>query len=158
MEKQTTLGSEVQFQKGYAFKSSWYRPEGHPVVRVSDFTDSSVDTSDLVFIPEEIAKDYGKYGLHEGDVVIQTVGSWPSNPASVVGKVIRIQRGASGALLNQNAVKLIPSASFDQRYLFYRLKNEDYRSYIINTAQGAASCQQLLVSSASHPFFPPTMT
>ena len=147
MGKKTNIGSEVQFQKGYAFKSSWYRPEGHPVVRVSNFTDSSVDTSDLIFIPEEIAKDYGKYRLSEGDVVIQTVGSWPSNPASVVGKVIRIQKHASEALLNQNAVKLIPFASLDQRFLFYRLKNEDYRSYIINTAQGAASQASITLDS-----------
>src|SRR5262245_30680864 len=97
MGKQTTLNSEVHFQKGYAFKSSLYRTEGHPIVRVSNFTDSSVDISDLVFIPNEIANDYFKYSLREGDVVIQTVGSWPSNPASVVGKVIRIPAGASGA-------------------------------------------------------------
>lgn len=90
MRKRTTLHTGVEFQKGYAFKSSWYRPEGHPVVRVSSFTDSSVDLADLVFISAEIAKDYSKYRLSEGDVIIQIVGSWPNNPASVVGKVIRI--------------------------------------------------------------------
>lgn len=139
MTTTTSLGSHVEFRKGYAFKSGWYSDEGHPIVKVSDFTDSSVDSANLVFIPREIAEKFLKYELETDDVVIQTVGSWPSNPDSVVGKVIRIPSEVSGALLNQNAVKLIPSAAVDRRFLFYRLKCSDFRSYIVGTAQGAAS-------------------
>jgi type I restriction enzyme S subunit len=92
-----------------------------------------------VCIPESTAIDYLKYELRTGDVVVQTVGSWPTNPASVVGKCVRIPVEVAGALLNQNAVKLTPADSFDRTFLFYLLRNEDFKTYIIGTAQGAAS-------------------
>lgn len=133
------LGDLIETQKGYAFKSGWYTDSGRPIVKVSDFTHDSVDSGNLICIPQEIAEDYLKYELKAGDVIVQTVGSWPTNPASVVGKCIRIPESAAGALLNQNAVKLSPSKSLDSRFLFYLLRNEDFKTYIIGTAQGAAS-------------------
>jgi len=133
------LGDLVETQKGYAFKSGWYCNAGRPIVKVSDFTDDAVDSTKLMCIPESTATDYLKYELRTGDVVVQTVGSWPTNPASVVGKCVRIPGEAAGALLNQNAVKLTPAGKFDRTFLFYLLRNEDFKTYIISTAQGAAS-------------------
>src|SRR5215472_7808938 len=145
--QRTRLGEVVQTQKGYAFKSAWYTDTGRPIVKVSDFTDDSIDCSNLVSIPEEIASGYLKYELGVGDVVVQTVGSWPSNPASVVGKCIRIPDTAAGALLNQNAVKLSPSKCIDPRFLYYLLRNQDFKTYIIGTAQGAASQAAITLES-----------
>lgn len=143
----TTLGVQASFQKGYAFKSGWYTDVGQPIVKVSDFTDASVDPEGLVCISPEVAQNYVRYRLQTNDVVIQTVGSWPSNPASVVGKVIRIPHAVSGALLNQNAVKLSPSSSLDQQFLFYRLRCPDFKDYIVGTAQGAASQASITLES-----------
>ncbi|MEO8008453.1 MAG: restriction endonuclease subunit S, partial [Betaproteobacteria bacterium] len=133
------LGDLVETQKGYAFKSRWFSDAGRPIVKVSDFTDDSINSSSLVSIPEEIASDYLKYELKTGDVVVQTVGSWPTNPASVVGKCVRIPSNAAGALLNQNAVKLSSTKGLDPHFLFYLLRSDDFKTYIIGTAQGAAS-------------------
>ena len=144
------LGEVVNTQKGYAFKSKWYSDEGTKIVKVSDFTYDSIDTSSLISIPNEIAEDYKKYKLDVNDVIIQTVGSWPSNPASVVGKVIRVPNKVSGALLNQNAVKLIPDDRVDKKYLFYLLKSPTFKGYIINTAQGAASQASITLDSIKH--------
>jgi type I restriction enzyme, S subunit len=143
----TTLGVQASFQKGYAFKSGSYTDVGQPIVKVSDFTDASVDPEGLVCISPEVAQNYTRYRLQTNDVVIQTVGSWPSNPASVVGKVIRIPHAVSGALLNQNAVKLSPSSSLDQQFLFYRLRCQDFKDYIVGTAQGAASQASITLES-----------
>jgi len=52
---------------------------------------------------------------------------------------VRIPTEAAGALLNQNAVKLTPAEHVDQQYLFYLLRSENFKTYIIGTAQGAAS-------------------
>jgi type I restriction enzyme S subunit len=135
----TKLGDIVETQKGYAFKSAWYCDAGRPIVKVSDFTYDAVDSAALECIPESTANEYLKYELKNGDVVLQTVGSWPTNPASVVGKCVRIPIDVAGALLNQNAVKLTPVGKFDKTFLFYLLRNEDFKTYIIGTAQGAAS-------------------
>ncbi|AFZ22307.1 restriction endonuclease subunit S [Allocoleopsis franciscana] len=135
----TSIGNHINTQKGYAFKSIWYQEEGIKIVKVSDFTNDSIDISKLVSISEEIAGQYKKHELEANDIIIQTVGSWASNPQSVVGKVIRAPKIAAKALLNQNAVKVIPKESINQVFLFYSLKNERFKSYIIGCAQGAAS-------------------
>ena len=137
--KQEKLGNVIDTQKGFAFKSAWYCNDGRPIVKVSDFTQDSIDVSALTKIPDEIAGKYLRYELKEGDVVIQTVGSWPSNPASVVGKCIRVPRSAHNALLNQNAVRLSPKIEANNCYLYHALKAPQFSNYIVGTAQGAAS-------------------
>lgn len=137
--RMTALGEIVGTQKGFAFKSEWFCDSGRPIVKVRDFTTNSVDTSSLDHVPEEIAEKHLRYELRAGDVVIQTVGSWPTNPASVVGKCVRIPKSANRALLNQNAVKLIPSDKLDNDFLYYALKSPIFGDYIVGTAQGAAS-------------------
>jgi len=143
----TTLGSHVDTQKGFAFKSKWYSDTGRPIVRVSNFTEDSVDVEQLVCVPEEIAQKYLRHELREGDVVVQTVGSWPSNPQSVVGKTVRIPRTANASLLNQNAVQLKPDKTLDKRYLFYLLRSPQFKNYIVGTAQGAASQAAITLDS-----------
>ena len=133
------LGNHITTQKGYAFKSEWYQDYGVPIVKVSNFTDNSIDITNLVSISEEIAQQYKKYELKSNEIIIQTVGSWASNPQSVVGKVIRTPREAKGALLNQNAVKIFPQNSINLAFLFYCLKREEFKSYIVGCGQGAAS-------------------
>jgi len=145
--KRVRLGDHINTQKGFAFKSKWYTDSGRSIVKVSNFTADSVDVSSLVSIPEEIAASYLRYELSEDDVVIQTVGSWPSNPQSVVGKAIRVPRNADGALLNQNAVKIIPGLEFDKSFLFYLLRSENFKEYIVGTAQGAASQASITLDS-----------
>jgi type I restriction enzyme, S subunit len=135
----TKLGNHISTQKGFAFKSKWYQDTGMPIVKVSNFTDDAIDIANLINVPEEIGKENLKYALRTGDVVIQTVGSWPSNPQSVVGKAIKVPKDANGALLNQNAVRLDPKNGLARKYLFYLLRDEHFKSYIVGCAQGAAS-------------------
>ena len=74
-------------------------------------------------------------------MVIATVGSWPNNPASIVGKVIKAPKSAEGALLNQNAVilRVKSKGKTNQLFLFYRLKTKDFSEYIVSGAQGSAN-------------------
>jgi type I restriction enzyme S subunit len=133
------LGELIEHQKGYPFKSSDYQIIGHPIVRVTNFTDRSIDMSECNYLEPLKVQNYKLVSLKYGDIVIATVGSWLTNPSSVVGKVIRVPKIANAALLNQNAVILRSLLETDQGYLFYRLKNNDFQSYIIYTAQGSAN-------------------
>jgi type I restriction enzyme, S subunit len=135
----TLLGDVVIHQKGFAFKSSDYRSSGDPIVRVSNFTDRSINMAACNFLQPENLAQYSDFIIRTGDTVIATVGSWPNNLASVVGKVIRVPHAADGALLNQNAVRLRGRSHLDQGFLFYILKTEDFQNYIIGTAQGSAN-------------------
>lgn len=147
-KKETTvLGELIYTQKGYAFKSKWYTEEGYPIIKVSDFTDDSIRSDNLVHIPKNIASEYLKYEVKAKNVIIQTVGSWPNNPNSVVGKTVRVPFNLSGALLNQNSVKVIPKNSLDNGFLFYLLRSNFFKEYIINTAQGAANQASITLDS-----------
>ncbi|MGB7901453.1 MAG: restriction endonuclease subunit S [Halobacteriota archaeon] len=145
--EECALGSLVGMQKGYAFKSKWYSDSGREIVKVSNFTEDSVDASELVRIPESIAEEYSRYKLKRGDIIVQTVGSWPNNPESVVGKVVRIPNEVDGALLNQNAVKLVPRDKLDNGFLFCLLRSERFKNYIAGTAQGAANQASITLDS-----------
>ncbi len=145
--KMVKLGNWIDTLKGYAFKSKWYSDEGIALVKTSDFTEDSISNKKIVYIPEEIAKDFEKYKLKHKDVIIQTVGSWPRNPRSVVGKVVKVPLKLTGALLNQNAVKIILHKKLDQDFLFYLLRDNSFKNYIINTAQGAANQASITLDS-----------
>lgn len=139
MGEKATIGNFIAHKKGFAFKSKWYVDSGHLVVRVSDTTSDSIDIQSCNKIEEERAAEYLDYSLAQGDIVIMTVGSWPSNPDSVVGKVVRVPKIAEGALLNQNAVRVRAKENLDQTFLYYSLKNRDFSSYLIGVAQGSAN-------------------
>ncbi|MBK8924626.1 MAG: restriction endonuclease subunit S [Crocinitomicaceae bacterium] len=137
--KKYKLGELVQHKKGFAFKSAWFESGGVPVVRISDTTENSINLSTCHRINNNLANDLRDYMLKFDEVVIATVGSWPPNYSSVVGKVIRVPKEAEGALLNQNAVKLISNHNLDNRFLYYSLKAERFLKYITTAAQGSAN-------------------
>jgi len=136
--KETELRGLINHKKGFAFKSATYKDSGRLIVRVSDTTSNSIDINSCVRIDEIIASNYKDYELSTGDIIIMTVGSWPDNPASVVGKVICVPTNADKALLNQNAVRIRGKGKIN-KYLYYRLKNNDFSGYIVNNAQGSAN-------------------
>ncbi|WP_084260487.1 restriction endonuclease subunit S [Thiothrix lacustris] len=154
------LGSVISTLKGNAFKSKDYAENGFPLIRVSDFTSNSVSKQAIVYVPYEVAEKNLKYQLKTGDILIQTVGSWQHNPASIVGKVVRVPKNLDGALLNQNAVKLIPSPLINKAFLYYRLKDESFKSHVIGCAQGAANQASITLSTINAFLFylPPLQT
>lgn len=137
--KKTSVGEIITTKKGFAFKSSKYVNKGVPIVRVSDYTLDSISDTDLKYYPYEEKQNYIDFELHEKDVIVQTVGSWQNNPASVVGKVVRVPYFLDGALLNQNAVKLTPIDGVDNNFLFYRLKTDEFKGHVLGEARGAAN-------------------
>lgn len=137
--KEVRLGDVIDYKKGFAFKSSMYKSTGTYIVRVSDTTANSVDVSLCNCISPELAHQYTDYSLKTKDIIIATVGSWPTNPASIVGKVVRVPESANNALLNQNAVRIRSNGIVDSDYLYYLLKEEHFSKYLVGTAQGSAN-------------------
>ena len=141
------LRNYIKTQKGYAFKSKWFIKAGIPIVKVKDFTDDSISKENVDYINDELACDFDRYLIDTNDVIIQTVGSWASNPNSVVGKAVKVPSALKGALLNQNAVKIIPTEKLDKKFLYYTLRTDDFKGYIVNTAQGSASQASITLES-----------
>jgi type I restriction enzyme S subunit len=143
----TKLGDVIDTLKGAAFKSSLYAKAGIPIVRISNFTDDSIASDEIFYYAEVDAVNYSKYQLNHWDILIQTVGSWQHNPASIVGKVVKVPKELDNSLLNQNIVKLIPSLQIENKFLYYRLKDESFKAYIISCAQGAANQASITLES-----------
>jgi type I restriction enzyme S subunit len=143
----TELGSVIETLKGAAFKSANYVSEGIPIVRVSDFTDNSISQKEMMYYNDQDASFFQAYRLQHWDILIQTVGSWQNNPASIVGKVVKVPKDLEGSLLNQNIVKLICTHLVDNKFLYYRLKDDSFKYYTLSGAQGAANQASITLSS-----------
>jgi type I restriction enzyme S subunit len=136
----TELDAIAEFINGGAWNQSEYSGDGVKVVRVTDIKNETVDFTDCKYLPKSALQKYAKNVLRAGDLVICTVGSHPTQPASMVGRSAVMPDTAHGALLNQNAV-CIRSASpnVDQKWLGYLGRSEGFRNYIIGCARGSAS-------------------
>ncbi|WP_054204100.1 restriction endonuclease subunit S [Pseudoalteromonas porphyrae] len=110
-----------------------------PLVKVSNFTSNSVDVNGLTKVDHEHAKKWTSHTLDVEDIVVATVGSWPPNWSSVVGKVVRIPQLAAGAIQNQNTCAINPKDNMDKDFLYYVLKTDSFINYVINVAQGSAN-------------------
>ncbi|MFO2976475.1 restriction endonuclease subunit S [Legionella pneumophila serogroup 3] len=143
------LAEIINHKKGFAFKSKDYLQKGTPVIRVSNFTENSISPAELKFVSEEIAETNRNVALKEHDIVIATVGSWPNNPASVVGKTICVPKWAKNALMNQNAViiRVKSECVVDQKFLYYQLKSKSFSNHIIAKAQGSANQASITLDS-----------
>ena len=142
------LGDVAETRNGAGIKQDHFSESGVPLARVSDFTDYSIDLSECIHVEPEHAKQWERHILKEGDVVVATVGSWPPNWASVVGKAVRVPRSAAGSIQNQNTCCVIArSGSADQRFLFYLLRSKEFALYAANAAGGSANQARLPVAN-----------
>lgn len=134
------LEEVAEFTNGGAWNQGEYVESGIPVARVSDIEGNTINLSDCKFLPVESLAKYRKHILFEGDLIIATVGSHPTHPASVVGKAAVVPASVQGALLNQNAVRIAPlNDNLDKKYLQYLGRSQLFRNYIIKRARGSAN-------------------
>ncbi|OIN01829.1 hypothetical protein BFR57_07170 [Idiomarina sp. MD25a] len=134
------LGDLITYKKGFAFTSTDYNDSGVRIIRISDTTRDSVHSENPVYIPNEVAAKLDAHLLSTGDILLTTVGSRPHLIDSMVGKAIRVPSAASGSLLNQNLVKLIPiEGQVTNEYLFEILRKPKFRHYISTLVRGNAN-------------------
>lgn len=130
----------AELQNGGAWKENEYADTGVCVVRVTDCQSGTIDLRSCKHLPITSFNKYSKHKLLSNDLVIATVGSHPTQPGSVVGRTSVVPQKASGALLNQNAVRVrAKNDILDQRFLNLFSKTEQFRNYIISHARGAAN-------------------
>lgn len=155
------LGQLIVHKKGFAFKSKDYLEHGVPVIRVSNFTGNSISPTDLKFVSVDISEQNQEVRLYKNDVVIATVGSWPNNPASVVGRTISVPQWADKALMNQNSVIIRAKSKrmIDQRFIYHQMKSAEFANHVVTKAQGSANQASITLEAIfSFPTFWPNET
>ncbi|HOY23377.1 MAG TPA: restriction endonuclease subunit S [Cellvibrio sp.] len=141
-----SLDQVANMRNGAGVKQDFFADVGVPLARVSDFTTDSIDLSDCNFVESEHAKKWSSHLIAKDDVIVATVGSWPPNWSSVVGKVVRAPISSVGAIQNQNTCCVVPDEKrLNNSFLYYRLKFEDFAWHAANSAGGSANQARLPV-------------
>jgi type I restriction enzyme S subunit len=127
------IGTLANVQGGYAFKSRDYTSEGIPVFRISNVSFGKTSWDDIAFLPNKYSKDYKKYLLKEGDLVMAM-----TRPIVTGGiKITRLKKSDIPCLLNQRVCRFLPKKNINIEFLFQMLFNKYFLSSISNGALGS---------------------
>ena len=126
------LGNYVNFQNGYAFKSSEYAKKGHYLIRIKNVQQGFIEIKDECFVKVPDGSKFEKFKLNTGDIVISLTGN--------VGRVARIEAEHLPAALNQRVATIAPKNDgvLDVEYLYYLLRTPEFLEFAIGSGKGAA--------------------
>jgi type I restriction enzyme, S subunit len=110
MTNRARVGEVAQVRNGYAFDSADFQNTGVAVIRMSDLSDSFVDTKNAARVPEHFLSELSEFRIEKGDLIIGMSGS--------VGK-FALYDSAEPALQNQRigVLKIRDRERLDHRYL-----------------------------------------
>jgi type I restriction enzyme S subunit len=136
--KTVKLGEVCELKNGFAFKSSKFRAEGTPILRISNIQDGSITLKKIVYACQaDYTEDLEKYRVSEGALLIAMSGA-------TTGKV-GINTTKNSFYLNQRVGMFKPSNALDRDYLYYLLstKVEENLSISAGAAQPNLSTKQI---------------
>lgn len=118
-----TVGDHIDFQNGYAFKSQWFKPEGMRLCRNVNVSHGVVDWRETAFVDDTIAKEFERFALNEGDIVLSL-----DRPLITTGlKVARIRKSDLPCLLLQRVAKPVPKHDqLDMSYFMLWLNSSEF--------------------------------
>ncbi len=93
-----------------------------PYIRVTDFSENSVDTSAIRFVPPEVQPQIARYIISTNDVYISIAGS--------IGLVGMVPPQLDGANLTENAARLLAGKRIDPAFLMRFLSSDLGQSQI----------------------------
>ena len=134
----TTLGRYIHVKHGFAFKGEYFTDEATPDVLVTpgNFAiGGGFQGNKLKYYAGPVPDDYL---LQAGDLVVTMTDL--SKAGDTLGYPALIPESAGIRYLHNQRVGLIEikhNAETDKRFLFYRLRAEDYRHHILATASGS---------------------
>lgn len=140
--KDYKLGDIVNFQNGFAFKSSEFRYDGkYKIIRIKELKNGSVKFfEDTVSVSDEPNKAMSKFLVNKGDVIFALTGDpiSKSNPNSWVGRVSLYKHNET-AYLNQRTCKITQRGNVIPQYVFYYFRHYDNFYSLASKATGSAS-------------------
>jgi type I restriction-modification system DNA methylase subunit len=123
------LGDIIDYTRGFAFKSSEFKSEGFPVLKVTNLKNGTISFEKMEYVEEN--KIYSKYLVNTDDIIIVITGSSTGD--------ISINNTINTFYLNQNSVSIkTKSKELIQKYLFYYLKISGFSKKIRDNCSGSA--------------------
>ena len=109
------LGEVCKLKNGFAFKSTEYKSEGVPIIRISDINAGVVSSEDAVRVePDE---EYENYLVENDDILVAMSGA-------TTGK-FGIYKSKEKAYQNQRVgkFKILDEKKLDNQFLFYQINS-----------------------------------
>lgn len=113
MASEATLGEVASVRSGYAFKSSSWKAEGFPVVKIKNVLDGVVSLEGCAYVGSGDVQKARDFIATDGDVLISLTG--------YVGQVGRVPKGQE-VLVNQRVGLVTPHESEDRSYVYHLLR------------------------------------
>ena len=136
------LGDLVDFQNGYAFKSSKFLYDGkYKIIRIKELKNGLVKFfEDTVSISDEPNEILSKILFNKGDVIFALTGDPVSkqNANSWVGRVSLYTHDIP-AYLNQRTCKIIQCNNVVPQYVYYYFRQYENLYSLASKATGSAS-------------------
>jgi type I restriction enzyme, S subunit len=121
------VGAYRSLQNGYAFKSGWFTKQGIRLLRNANIGHGTIRWGETVFLPPERMKEFERFLLNEGDIVLTL-----DRPFIVTGtKVARVTAGDVPSLLLQRVGRFIQTApGLSKDYLFLWINSPHFNGQI----------------------------
>jgi type I restriction enzyme S subunit len=121
------VASYRSLQNGYAFKSAWFTKKGIRLLRNANIGHGKIRWDDTVFLPTERTKEFERFLLNKGDIVLTL-----DRPFIVTGtKVARITAADFPSLLLQRVGRFVESApGLSDDYLFLWINSPHFNEQI----------------------------
>lgn len=146
------LGSICDLLNGFAFKSSDVVSESRTqLVRMGNLYGNKLDLDrSPVFYADQFAKDYQKYLLVEGDLIMSLTGTTGKED---YGYTVRIPESNLSLLMNQRIAKfdLIKEDIVNRDFLLYYLRSRVFLDVLYSTANGTRQANLSSVTIKSLP-------
>lgn len=128
-----SLGEYAKVKSGFAFKSSWWRNKGIPVIKIGSISKNTIDYKLVDFVDENKLEQAKNYLAKEGDLVIAMTGA-------TVGKIGIVPNFNSKILVNQRVGLFdLDDKPFKKISFFYfTLLNERIQNEIKNVGGDSA--------------------
>lgn len=128
------FGDYSKVKSGFAFKSSWWQPEGIPVVKIKDIQeDYTLNQNDFSFVTVDKIEPAKRFRSKSGDLVIAMTGA-------TIGKFAMIPYSDNPLLINQRVgLYELGEEPFEKLpFLLNSMKQEFFRGMVVQIAGGAA--------------------
>ncbi|MCQ2234214.1 MAG: restriction endonuclease subunit S [Paludibacteraceae bacterium] len=118
------LGEVCNFQNGFAFKSKYFRDNGHAIIRITNIDNNIIDLNDVIYFDKtDYKEDLRPFEVYNGDIMVAMSGA-------TTGK-IGIYRGLDICYINQRVGAFRPKENLHNGYLYHYLTSKVNEMYIL---------------------------
>lgn len=127
----SSLSSVATFQNGYAFKSSDWIEQGHPVIKIGNVKPLLIDFDGCSFVSPKTVADLDRFKLIRGDLLVGMTG--------YVGETGLVTRSEVSGYFNQRVGRLASSKGLDDLgFLFAAVRQAEFKAYAESQSHGSA--------------------